>query len=204
MREIYTVFDLETTGLDPTKDQITEIAAIRTDLIREYGRLDVRITKNSGTKLTPEIINLTGINESMMRGGIPEELAIPLLACFMSGSIVVAHHAPFDLSFLARYLVEPSSFVCTRVLSKLVEPGESASLAAVAERRGIELTGHHRALADVEATVKIFQQLKAEADTLGIRYYNVLINDEERPLTYIPKLAKVIDKTKGEIVSRKN
>ncbi|MDT2236605.1 3'-5' exonuclease [Paenibacillus larvae] len=68
MREIYTVFDLETTGLDPTKDQITEIAAIRTDLIREYGRLDIRITKNSGTKLTPEIVNLTGISESMMRG----------------------------------------------------------------------------------------------------------------------------------------
>ncbi|MDT2278137.1 hypothetical protein [Paenibacillus larvae] len=50
---------------------------------------------------------------------------------------------------------------------------------------------------DVEATVKVFQQMKAEADALGIKYYNVLINDEERPLTYIPKLAKVIDKTKG-------
>ncbi|MEV2320360.1 3'-5' exonuclease [Paenibacillus larvae] len=203
MREIYTIFDLETTGLDPTIDQITEIAAIRTDLVREYGRLDIRITKNSGTKLTPEIVNLTGINESMMRGGVPEPLAIMLLSCFMSGTIVVAHHAPFDLAFLARYQFEPDSFVCTRALSKLVEPNESASLAAVAERRGIELTGHHRAMNDVEAAVKIFQQLKAEADALGIKYYNVLINDEERPLTYIPKLAKVIDKTKGEIVSRK-
>ncbi|MDT2172929.1 3'-5' exonuclease [Paenibacillus larvae] len=203
MREIYTVFDLETTGLDPTKDQITEIAAIRTDLIREYGRLDIRITKNSGTKLTPEIVNLTGISESMMRGGVPEPVAIMLLSCFMSGTIVVAHHAPFDLAFLARYQFEPDSFVCTRALSKLVESDESASLASVAERRGIELTGHHRAMNDVEATVKVFQQMKAEADALGIKYYNVLINDEERPLTYIPKLAKVIDKTKGEIVSRK-
>lgn len=203
MREIYTVFDLETTGLDPRKDQITEIAAIRTDLIQEYGRLDLRITKNSGTKLTQEIVNLTGINESMMRGGVPEPVAIMLLSCFMSGTIVVAHHAPFDLAFLARYQFEPDSFVCTRALSKLVEPDESASLASVAERRGIELTAHHRAMADVEATVKVFQQMKAEADALGIKYYNVLINDEERPLTFIPKGAKVIDKTKGEIVSRK-
>ncbi|MDT2287292.1 3'-5' exonuclease [Paenibacillus larvae] len=128
---------------------------------------------------------------------MPEPVAIMLLSCFMSGTIVVAHHAPFDLAFLARYQFEPDSFVCTRALSKLVESDESASLASVAERRGIELTGHHRAMNDVEATVKVFQQMKAEADALGIKYYNVLINDEERPLTYIPKLAKVIDKTKG-------
>lgn len=197
-KELFTIFDFETTGLNnPTgTDQIIEIAALRTDLETDYGAIQMFVPLKEGRTLSDFIKNLTGIQESNLEYGIPEFKAIELLRSFGFGTTYVAHHYPFDSSFLKQaYPVDdPQDFICTRVLVKLVEPKESASLKDVAARIGYDLTGHHQAGNDVRATKAILKHYMQLADAAGVEYRNVVVNDKERPLSYIPDFAKVINK----------
>ncbi|MCG7407730.1 3'-5' exonuclease [Paenibacillus sp. ACRRX] len=181
---------LETTGLDHETDYITEIAAIRTDGIREYGRFHTFVRLQQGVEIPTEITELTGITSEDLTGAPIEYDALQALKAFTYGTTIVAHYAPFDLSFVS-YVFTPFNFVCTRALSKLVEPPESASLKDVCARHGIELNGHHRAMNDAEATVKVFGKLREIAEINGISYRNVVIDSEERPLKFTPKGAIV-------------
>ncbi|WNF07449.1 3'-5' exonuclease [Brevibacillus borstelensis] len=193
MSEIYTFIDLETTGLDYETDQIIEIAAVRTDLTREYGRLQMFVRLEGGRKLPDFITELTGITPDMLSGGSRQELVACALDWFIADTTPVAHNAPFDLSFLYEWEVMPDSFVCTRALAKLVEPTESPSLKDVCARHGIDLTGHHRAMNDVLAAIEVFRKLKPIAEARGIEYRNVVVNSPERPLTFVPNNAKVVE-----------
>ncbi|MGE7271393.1 3'-5' exonuclease [Brevibacillus panacihumi] len=193
MSEIYTFIDLETTGLDYETEQIIEIAAVRTDLEREYGRLQVFVRLDEGRGLSEEISKLTGIMADDLTGGYEPARAAFALDEFIADTVPVAHNASFDLSFLQWWMREPESFVCTRALAKLVEPTESASLANVCARHGIDLTGHHRAMNDVLATIEVFRKLAPIAEARGIEYRNVVVDSPERPLTFVPYNAKVVE-----------
>lgn len=193
--EIFTVVDIETTGLDHETDFITEIAAIRTDGIREYGRFQTFVRLPLGAEIPPYITDLTGITAEDLTGAPMEWYALTALESFAWDTTLVAHNAPFDLAFLAR-VFENERFICTRALSKLVEPNESSKLIEVCERYGIELNGHHRAMNDVEDTVKVLGKLREIAEINGISYRNVVIDSEERPLKYVPEGAIVRTITK--------
>ena len=191
MREIYTFIDLETTGLDYKTEQIIEIAAIKTDLEYEYGRFHTFVRLVEGRDLPQEITELTGITANHLRGGILPGEAVAALDSFAGRDVVVCHNLPFDASFLG--WCGNYDFVCTRALAKLVEPTESASLKDVCARHDIELTGHHRAMNDVLATIEVFRKLKPIADERGIEYRNVVVNSPDRPLTFVPYNAKVVE-----------
>ena len=192
MSDIFTVIDIETTGLDHEMDHITEIAAIRTDATgtREIGRFHTFVSLPIGVAIPLEITELTGIKTEDLDGAPTEWDALLALEAFAYGSTVVAHNAPFDLAFISRVFTT-DRFVCTRALSKLTEPRESASLKDVCARHGIKMNGHHRAMNDVEATVKVFGKLRELAEINGINYQNVVIDSEERPLKYTPSGAIV-------------
>lgn len=198
MSEIFTVIDIETTGLDHTTDHITEIAAIRTDGIREYGRFHTFVRLPQGAEVSPFISELTGIKTESLTGGPAGRFALSALGAFAFGTTMVTHNAPFDLAFISRGYI-PASFICTRALSKLTEPSESASLKDVCARHHIELNGHHRAMNDAEATVKVLVKLREIAEINGISYRNVVIDSEERPLTFIPRNAIVKTITKEAV-----
>ncbi|MGG4453184.1 3'-5' exonuclease [Brevibacillus porteri] len=193
MSEIFTFIDLETTGLDYETEQIIEIAAVRTDLVREYGRFHTFVTLRDDRELSDEITRLTGISTDELRGGTDLYMAIGALIRFLAGTTVVAHNAPFDLSFVTHRAIVTEDFVCTRALAKLVEPTESASLTNVCARHGIDLTGHHRAMNDVLATIEVFRKLAPIAEARGIDYRNVVVSSPERPLTYVPYNAKIVE-----------
>ncbi|MFD1270657.1 PolC-type DNA polymerase III [Paenibacillus motobuensis] len=187
--EIVTVIDIETTGLDYTTDHITEIAAIRAEVgyggsIREIGRFQTFVALPDGVKIPETVGLLTGIHEEDLRGAPNVAGASLSLEFFIGDSTVIAHNAPFDLSFLVAF--HPENFVCTRALSRLVDPDESARLADCCTRYGIDLTGHHRAMNDVEATLQLYAKLREKAEINGISYRNIVIDSEERPLKYVP------------------
>lgn len=190
MSEIYTFIDLETTGLNYETEQIIEIAAVKTDLEREYGRLQMFVRLDEGRQLPDFITELTGITADSLIHGLTPYSAMSALFYLADNTTVVAHNAPFDLSFLYWYA---ESFVCTRALAKLVEPTESASLAVVCARHSIDLTGHHRAMNDVLATIEVFRKLAPIAEARGIDYRNVVVDSPERPLTFVPHNAKVVE-----------
>lgn len=193
-QELFTVIDIETTGLDHNREQIIEIAAIQTNLTEEVGRLHLMVQLRKGKKLPDEIKELTGISEDDLVDAFPEEVAAVMLSMFAAGTTVVAHHAAFDLSFLDKHGFRPPFFLCTRSMAKLENPEESASLKDVCERFGIELKGHHRAMNDAEATVAVLKALLPRLKEKGFKrsdYHNLVIDSEERPLTFIPRFSQI-------------
>ncbi|WP_145412447.1 PolC-type DNA polymerase III [Paenibacillus xylanexedens] len=194
MNEIVTVFDIESTGLDPLTDHITEIAAIRAEVgpggyIREIGRFQTYVALPPGVEIPPKITELTGIKTEDLRGAPDAYCAVNAVLAFAGWSRRVAHNYPFDISFLfgVRGIGEDEEdFACTRAMSRLVDPDENASLAPTCERYGIALNGHHRAMNDVEATLQLYAILREKAEVSGITYRNVVVDSAERPLTYTP------------------
>lgn len=198
MNEVVTVVDLETTGLDHIKDFVTEVAAIRAEIladgtVREIGRLQTFVTLPAGEEVPKFITDLTRIKASDLAGAPMEWDALTALEAFSFGSTVIAHNAPFDLAFMSR-VFEPDRFVCTRALSQIVEPEEKASLKYVCERHGIELNGHHRAINDAAATLQVYAKLRMIADAAGLTYRNTVMDTSERPLTFTPAGAAIITK----------
>lgn len=212
MNEIVTVIDIETTGLDATTDHITEIAAIRAEVgpsgyIREIGRFQTYVALPPGVEIPQDVVELTGIRTEDLVDGLDIEYASEALWNFAHGrteygrgATLVAHNAPFDLSFLHPFY-NSQGFVCTRALSRLVDPDESARLADCCTRYNIPLSGHHRAMNDVEATLQLYAILREKAEVNGITYRNIVIDSEERPLIYTPPgaIVRTITKTKEAV-----
>lgn len=187
----YVIFDFETTGLDPEKEQVIEIAATKIDEeFNVVGKQHTMVKLHTYEHLPQFIRQLTGIQDSDLVNGVPEDVALLALKDFIGDSIVVAQYASFDLSFLAKVL-KPEQFICTRSMARLLRPDEYASLKNLVKIYGIENKNAHRAFADVEATIEVFKHQKAECEAKGIEYMNVLIDSNERPLKYVPENANV-------------
>lgn len=207
--EIVTVIDIETTGLNPDTDHITEIAAIRAEVgpggyVREIGRFQTYVAlplfAGEAMEIPEKITELTGIKTEDLRGAPNDGAIYAALRNLTYGSTIIAHNAPFDLSFLDFSSLAPG-FACTRAMSRLIDPDENASLAPTCERYGIALNGHHRAMNDVEATLQLYAVLKEKAEVNGITYRNVVVDSPERPLTYTPPgaIVRTITKTKEAV-----
>lgn len=164
-----TVFDIETTGLNVRHgDRIVEIAGVRI----EHGRLDESKTFSSlinpRREIPAEVTRINGITQKDVAGSRAIEDVLPDFLRFTEGSVLVAHNAEFDCSFLNAeketcwgYVEIPECF-CTRNLSRAVFPNEPRhDLTSVAIKLGIPHGGkeRHRALADVILTAKVFLAL---------------------------------------------
>lgn len=187
----YVVIDFETTGLDYKTEQIIELGAIKLDSnFNEIGTLHTMVRLTEGNSITPFITELTGITEEDTYNGLSEVTALNMLKDFISGCVVVAQHAPFDLSFLAK-AIEPEYFIDTRSLSRLINPDEKAGLKDLCERYNVELE-HHRSISDVKATIEVFKIMMNEAMQLGRPFLNIIVTTPDRPLNFVPISATVI------------
>jgi DNA polymerase-3 subunit epsilon len=159
----YTVFDTETTGLDPRGgDEIIAIGGIR--LVN--GRL-LRAEQFSQLvdpeRLIPaESMEIHGISQEMVKGQPTIKSVLPIFHEFTKDSILVAHNAAFDMRMLQ--VKEKSTGVRfinpvldTLLISYVVHPAQdNHNLKAIAERLGINIYGRHTALGDAIATGEIF------------------------------------------------
>ncbi|WP_291633032.1 exonuclease domain-containing protein, partial [Clostridium sp.] len=96
----FVVFDLETTGLSSENDRITEIGAVKI----ENGKIVDRFNEfvNPRMDIPYKITELTGITNDMVAGAGSIEEILPKFLDFASGSVVVAHNAEFDASFIKK------------------------------------------------------------------------------------------------------
>lgn len=90
--------DIETTGFDPDRDAIIEIAALRCKGPEIVARFHTMV--DPGMPVPLEITKLTGIDDSMLAGAPGPEAAATRLAEFAAGSDIVAHNVAFDRGFL--------------------------------------------------------------------------------------------------------
>ena len=160
MPRTYVAIDLETTGLDPDRDAIIEVGAVRFDLA---GASETFTTFVAPKRAIPfHIQRLTGISDEDVAGA-PQFAEIGAdLEAFIGADPVIGQNVSFDLDFLARGLLRPPGPAYdTHDLSGLLLPDLlEHSLRAIARHLQIDFPVRHRALADAEAARQVFLALR--------------------------------------------
>ncbi len=172
----FTVFDTETTGLDPSQgDEIIQIGAARIlngKLLRGESFEQLIDPHRS---MTPESIQIHGITPDMLRGQPDIQAVLPAFHAFTADTVLVAHNAAFDMRFLqlkeaATGLRFDHPVLDTLLLSAVIHPNqESHRLEAIAERLGVTIIGRHTAMGDAIVTAEVFLKLLPLLAEKGIR-----------------------------------
>jgi DNA polymerase-3 subunit epsilon len=166
----FTVVDVETTGWVPQEGaSITEIGAVRVRagrMVAEFASL-----VNPGTPVPAPITELTGISDQMLISAPPVAGVLPGLLAFARGSVLAAHNAPFDLSFLTAACADlgldwPGFEVLDTVrLARhlMATPQEvpDRKLATLAQFFATPVRPSHRALDDARGTAGVLDELDA-------------------------------------------
>jgi DNA polymerase-3 subunit epsilon len=171
----YTVFDTETTGLEPSNgDEIIQIGAARIVNNRLLRQEIFDQIIDPECPLKPESIPIHGITEDMVRGKPTIDVILPAFHEFCEDTVLIAHNAAFDMRFLQlkeeRTGIRFSQPVLdTLLLSAVVHPNqESHKLDAILERLGIHIASRHNALEDALATGEVFLKLVPLLEEKGI------------------------------------
>jgi DNA polymerase-3 subunit epsilon len=172
----FTVFDTETTGLEPSKgDEILQIGATRV-VAGKLRRQECFEQMVDPQRSIPEAgIAIHGILPSMVAGQPTIQQVLPAFHAFASDTVLVAHNAAFDMRFLQlKEVATGISFeqpvLDTLLLSTVVHPNqESHGLEAIAERLGVPVLGRHTALGDAMVTAEVFLKLVPLLEAQGIR-----------------------------------
>ena len=165
------LFDTETTGLDSELDRIIEFGALKivggkvVDEFWSFVKTDIELTQN--------IVNLTGITQQMLEGQPDINDVLPKFLKFITGSIIVAHNAEFDMSMLKAagnrlgFEIQWPCF-CTLKLAREVLPGlPRYNLDTLAEHFKLTFEARHRAVGDVKVLNGVLQQI-LDDDELAI------------------------------------
>ena len=160
LQDSFVVFDIETTGFGPKKDKIIEIGAVKV--------VEGKIVDHFSTFINPEIpipyeiTQLTSITDDMVLPYPKIDVILPQFLDFCEGSVLVAHNAGFDVSFITKKSEELGisinpTVVDTVSLARILMPELSRfKLNTVAKALGISLENHHRAVDDAGCTAEIF------------------------------------------------
>ncbi len=161
--------DIETTGLDPKKDAITEIGAVRFNGKRVEAEWSTLVNPNR--PIPTFITQLTGITNEMVSKAPPLKSVINDLAAFVGDAPVLGHSVRFDLSFLQRAgILTLNESIDTYEMAAVLMPTASRyNLGALSRALGILQTGEqHRALDDARMTHAVFVQLYEQALALPV------------------------------------
>jgi len=203
------LFDTETTGLQYSRDEIIEFAAVvlekRNGQIRVTEEYDELITLSPGGFVPPMIEKLTGIsNQDLRERGIPKTRVCCDIARMIQGkTLLLAYNAHFDLSFLFYLLLrsgDPTILKGKDKLDLLTVYKDRRSyphkLCNAIDAYGLsgKVVNSHRAVDDVLATVEVMKAMEAERDDLlcyvNLFGYNPKYGIEGKPIgsvTYKPQ-----------------
>ncbi len=187
------LFDTETTGLNYSRDEIIEFAAVVVEqvdgtpkIVREYDEL---VALAPGSFVPPKIEELTGISTQDLRErGLPKtRVCRDIGELFQGNTLLLAYNAHFDLSFLFYMLLrdgDPTILKGKDKLDLLTVYRDRRSyphkLCSAIEAYGLtgRVVNSHRAVDDVIATFAVMEEMEKEKADLE-RYVNLF--------GYIPK-----------------
>ena len=156
----YCVLDLETTGISFRTEKITEIGIMKVkngEVIDEFSTF-----VNPEKPIPQKVIDVTHITDDMVKDAPTIDKILPKALEFIGDSVIVAHNADFDVGFLKHNCFQlglklENTYVDTLRLAKDLFPDyKKYKLGIIAENLGIKVEVAHRALDDVDTTVKVF------------------------------------------------
>lgn len=159
------VLDIETTGLDYTKEKMVEFAAVRL----ENGKIkdEFQTLINPQQHIRKSSIAIHGITPDMVEDAPTEEEAMPKILDFIKDYPIVAHNAIFDYSFLNEASIrttgkplENTRIDSQHMFKEIFPDLESHGLEALTKKFDVELTNHHRAMADTMGLALAYPKLK--------------------------------------------
>ena len=159
----YCVFDLETTGFSYRTDKITEIGIMKYkngEVIDEFASF-----VNPQKPIPFRVQQVTNITDDMVKDAPTIEEIFPKIMEFFGDSVLVAHNADFDISFIRHTcklqgIPFKNTYLDTLQLAKELFPDyKKYKLGLIAENLGIKVEVAHRALDDVDTTVKVFKEM---------------------------------------------
>ena len=170
----FTVVDLETTGGSPVTCAITEVGAVRVRGGEREGELSTLVSP--GMAIPRAITALTGISDHLVAEAPPISAVLPMLLELVRSSVLVAHNARFDVSFLNAALAHHGypafdlPVVCTAMLARRLVRDEvrNCRLATLSRHFRTRHTPSHRALPDAQATVEVLHALLERAAGVGV------------------------------------
>ncbi len=156
----YCVLDLETTGFSATTEKITEVGIMK---IKNGEVLDQFSCFVNPEKHIPQRVSeVTNITDDMVADSETIDKVFPKILDFIKDSVLVAHNAPFDMGFLKQNAKNLGyefdyTYLDTLSLAKDLFPDyKKYKLGKIADNLGIKVEVAHRALDDVDTTVKVF------------------------------------------------
>lgn len=170
----YVVMDLETTGLDPTRDRVVSVGAFR--VVQGRVRLGEVFSElcNPGRDIPVESIKVHAIVPDMIRDARPAWEVFEDFLAFVGTDILVAHYAAFDVYILNLAMKARTGFglqnlvldtveMCRALLLRPDPYGvyndfKKCGLDQLAEEFGLEVPERHTALGDALTTALVFQR----------------------------------------------
>lgn len=171
----YTVFDTETTGLDPAGgDEIIAIGAVRIVNGRLLQQENFERLIRPQRTVSPASVAIHGIGDAMLKDQPGMRDVLPLFHRYALDTVLVAHNAAFDMRFLrlqenAAGVVFGQPVLDTLLLSQVLHPNQAEhSLEAIAARLGVTVIGRHTALGDAIVTAEILLRMLPLLAAAGI------------------------------------
>ena len=171
----FVVVDLETTGGNPAGAHITEVGAVKIRGGEVLGEFQTLV--NPAEPIPSFISVLTGITDRMVADSPRIDSVLPTFMEFARHSVLVAHNAPFDISFLKAaaaltghhwpsFRVVDTAHLARQLISRDEAPNRK--LGTLARLFGAATTPDHRALHDARATVDVLHGLLSRVGSLGV------------------------------------
>src|SRR5437867_6325435 len=160
----YVALDLETTGLDASRDRVIEVGAVA--FTREAVTSTLERLADPGRSVPEAVLRLTGIDPGDLVGARSPGTVLSELAEFVRDRRPVGHGAKLDVDFLiaAGYWPEGLEILDTLDVARILLPdAPSHSLPVLASELGLEQPRPHRALDDADATRQLLLRLREEA-----------------------------------------
>lgn len=192
----YCVLDLETTGLSFRTEKITEVGIMKVkngEVIDEFSCF-----VNPEKPIPPKVVEVTNITDEMVKDAETIDKVFPKILEFVGDSVLVAHNADFDIGFLKHnakelgYTLDNTYMDTLRLAKQLFPDFKKYKLGIIADKLGITVEVAHRALDDVDTTVKVlnvmFNMLKED----GVKTLDDIDNKAQVDFKKLPSYHAII------------
>ena len=170
-KEVFVCLDCESTGLDPKKDLIVEVAVVKFDFDKIYERCEFLV--NPGVLISKESMAIHNITDEMVADKPTIDKVLPQVLQMVGNHIIVGHGVLFDMELIASSAeranipakIRSNRFFDTLRLARLYGESPQNSLEQLCRHFNIAFDGAHRAMTDVRMNIDVFKFLSQKFTT---------------------------------------